>query len=976
MKSVLRLCLVLVLLAFTLFEFGKQPRPSGLRSSTVQAAVQPVPSPAAERADRFGAYNWGIDYGAYPGDAGGSDRLNWGAGQVASIGSRVVRVWLGARDIYYVNSPQPYDLVREVTGEAYDKLFRDPRFRTYLLTVYSRADMSYQWADGYTTAEYVAERAEIRALGETLLSNPNYAGKTFIILNWEGDGMMDGQNNKQSAWDNFTRWVQSRADGVNDARQTYPAQAAQLYSALEFNLIRSNRTGQLCGTPVSDPVKENPLRNRCVIDYVAPRVSVDYYSYSAYQSFYDRVGNPSLNVKEAYNRDLNFALARVRTLRPEISESNFIIGEVGFPRTDFGECYGAETLRDVLEAAAAPDSFKVSYVILWQIVDNGPIWDGDGWPGFGLYRVRDGQLQQTQSGRVFQSFLAGQQFSLPTDCPRVRRGSEAGILDTKTGTPDFKLDPDSVMAIYAQGCCQSTTTPFSLAGNTVRFRQRSRESLLPRDNGEWFYETPVQINAALPPVRYPGWALVYVTDQRGLDSNGQYLNLKCEMCPAIRETYGVLNAATQMDGFFPGGVITIYGERFSETKNQVIIEQLDNQQATRSWTLQSSLTMNDGAPQLTAQLPSDLTADRFAWLYTVDLQGRRSNLVRLLISSECQACGPNLQPVAGVINRFSGKADFHPGTGVEIRGINFSANGNQVIVEQGANRYVLSRSNGWSESPVKITAALPESLQPGYAVIYLIDASGRESRGLSLTITSTPVATVSAASYSSAAVAPEAIAAAFGTGLATGTDSAKGLPLPVTLAGTTVYIRDTEGITRAASLFFVSPTQINYQVPPGTKPGVAAVTVVSGDGSVSTGTVQITSVAPGLFSADASGSGLAAAFAVRVKADQSQSYEPIVIFDPVQNKVVPVPIDLGPEGNVVYLALFGTGLRARSSEANVKVKIAGIDAPVTYAGNQQQLIGLDQINVRLPRTLAGRGLAEVNVIIDGQNANTVQVSIR
>ena len=975
MKSVFRLCLALVLVTFTLFVFGKQLRPSGLRAATAQA-VQAAPPPATARADRFGAYNWAIDYGAYPGDAGGNDRLNWGAGQVAAIGSRVVRVWLGARDIYYVNSPQPYDLVREASGAAYDKLFRDPRFRTYLLTVYSRADMSAQWADGYTTAEYAAERAEIRALGETLLSNPNYADKTFIILNWEGDGMMDGQYNKQNAWDHFTRWVQSRADGVSDARQTFPAQAARLYSALEFNEVRRSRTGQPCGTPVSDPIKENPLRNRCVIDYVAPRVTVDYYSYSAYQSFYDRVSNPSLNVKEAYNRDLNFALAKVRTLRPEIGESNFIIGEVGFPRTDFGECYAAETLREVLEAAAAPDSFQVSYVMLWQIVDNGPIWDGDGWPGFGMYRVRDGQLQQTQSGRVFQAFLAGQQFNLPTDCPRVRRGPEAGILDTKTGTPDFKLDPDSVMAIYAQGCCQNTTTPFSLTGNAVRVRQRSREALLPRDNGESFYESPVQINAALPPVRHPGWALVYVTDQRGLDSNGQYLNLKCEKCPAIRETYGVLNAATQMDGFFPGGFITISGERFSETKNQVIIEQLDNQQATRSWTLPASLTMNDGAPQLTAQLPAELTADRFAWLYTIDLQGRRSNLVRLLISNECPVCGPNLQPVAGVINRFSGKADFRPGAGIEIRGINFSASGNQVIVEQGADRYVLSRDSGWSESPVKITASLPGALQPGNAVIYLIDAAGRESGGRDLTITSTPVATVSAASYSAAAVAPEAIAAAFGTGLATRTESAQGLPLPVTLADTTVSIKDAEGITRAASLFFVSPTQINYQMPPGTKPGAATVTVVSSDGSISTGTVQIASVAPGLFSADASGSGLAAAFVVRVKADNSQTYEPVVSFDPAQNKIVPLPIDLGPDSEQVYLALFGTGLRARSSEANVKVTIAGLDATVTYAGDQRQLIGLDQINVRLPRTLAGRGLAEVKTIIDEQNANPVQVVIR
>ncbi|HWQ31954.1 MAG TPA: hypothetical protein VNQ79_03655 [Blastocatellia bacterium] len=935
-----------------------------------------MPTPAAERADRFGAYNWGIDYGAYPGDAGGNDRLNWGAGLVAESGSRAIRVWLGARDIYYVNSPRPCDLVREASGAAYDRLFRDPRFKTYLLTVYSRADMSYQWADGYTVAEYVAERAEIRALGEYLLGNPNYAGKTFIILNWEGDGMMDGHGNKQSTWDNFTRWVQSRADGVSDARQTHPSQAARLYSALEFNEVRHSRTGLPCGTPVSDPVKEDPLRNRCVIDYVAPRVTVDYYSYSAYQSFYDRVGNPSLNVKEAYNRDLNFALSKVRTLRPEVGEHNFIIGEVGFPRTDFGECYAAETLRDTLEGIAAPDSFRVSYVILWQIVDNGPIWDGDGWPGFGMFRVRNGELQQTMSGRVFQSFLAGQQFSVPTDCPRVRRYPEPGILDSKTGTPDFRLDPDSVMAIYAQGCCQNSPSPFSATGNTVRCRQRNREAVLPRDNTQWFYESTTQINASIPGTRNPGRALVYVTDQRGIDSNGQYLELKCDLCPAIRETWGVLDAATQMDGFFPGSVISIYGDRFSPTNNQVIVEQFDNEQVSHTWTLQHDLAWSETATQITARLPTELITDRFAWLYVTDAQGRRSNSVRILISEACQACGPGLRPLLSIVNRISQKADFHPGTAIEIRGVNFSPSGNQVIVEQAGQRYVLSRSDSWSESPVKITASLPTALQAGHAIIYLIDSGGRESRAISLTITSTPLANVSAASYSASALAAEAIAAAFGTSLATEPRGVATTPLPVTLAGTNVYVKDSQGITRLARLFFVSPTQVNYQVPPGTAPGPATVTITSGDGSISTGTVQITMVAPGLFTADASGSGTAAAFVVRVRPDNSQTLEPVARFDPLQNRLVPVPIDLGPESEQVFLALFGTGFRARSSEANVMVRIAGIDAPVTYAGDQLQLIGLDQINVRLPRALIGRGDSAVEVTVDGKAANPVRVTIR
>ncbi|MFN7622768.1 MAG: hypothetical protein ACK5RS_06430, partial [Acidobacteriota bacterium] len=62
---------------------------------------------------------------------------------------------------------------------------------------------------------------------------------------------------------------------------------------------------------------------------------------------------------------------------------------------------------------------------------------------------------------------------------------------------------------------------------------------------------------------------------------------------------------------------------------------------------------------------------------------------------------------------------------------------------------------------------------------------------------------VSAASYGNAALAPESIVAAFGTGLATATQAASDLPLPTTLAGTTVRVRDSANNEYLAPLFFV-----------------------------------------------------------------------------------------------------------------------------------------------------------------------------
>ncbi|HQR32913.1 MAG TPA: cohesin domain-containing protein, partial [Blastocatellia bacterium] len=81
------------------------------------------------------------------------------------------------------------------------------------------------------------------------------------------------------------------------------------------------------------------------------------------------------------------------------------------------------------------------------------------------------------------------------------------------------------------------------------------------------------------------------------------------------------------------------------------------------------------------------------------------------------------------------------------------------------------------------------------------------------------VACVSAASFRAADVASEAIIAAFGVNMATATLQANTVPLPTQLAGTTVTIKDSLGVERLAPLFFVSATQINYQMPPGTAAG-------------------------------------------------------------------------------------------------------------------------------------------------------------
>ncbi len=247
---------------------------------------------------------------------------------------------------------------------------------------------------------------------------------------------------------------------------------------------------------------------------------------------------------------------------------------------------------------------------------------------------------------------------------------------------------------------------------------------------------------------------------------------------------------------------------------------------------------------------------------------------------------------------------------------------------------------------------------------------------LSAESASNTVASVSAASFRGQTLASEAITAAFGAALATATSSATTTPLPTSLAGTTVKVRDSAGTERLAPLFFISPGQINYLIPMGTVAGTATVTIANRNASLASGAVQIAAVAPGLFAANANGQGVAAAVALRVKADGSRSFEPVARFDAAQNRFVAVPLDLGPETDQVFLLLFGTGIRFNSALTAVSARIGGAEAPVSFAGAQGDLVGLDQVNARVARSLIGRGDVDVVLMVDGVAANTVQVNVR
>lgn len=226
-------------------------------------------------------------------------------------------------------------------------------------------------------------------------------------------------------------------------------------------------------------------------------------------------------------------------------------------------------------------------------------------------------------------------------------------------------------------------------------------------------------------------------------------------------------------------------------------------------------------------------------------------------------------------------------------------------------------------------------------------------------------ASVSAASYQSA-LAVEAIGAMFGTRLATQFAVANTTPLPTSLAGTAIYAN---GI--ASPLFFVSPNQINYQIPANLAAKVnTSIVVIAADGVVSPGQLQVEAVAPGIFTANTSGSGGPAA----VWTTDGVNYFPVVNPDGSLKAM--------PAG--AYVVLFGTGIRHAPDPnvpdgdgvaESVQVSLAGTSSAALYAGAQAAFVGLDQINFQIPASLAGRGKVDVIIIVNGRAANTIQVQI-
>ena len=225
----------------------------------------------------------------------------------------------------------------------------------------------------------------------------------------------------------------------------------------------------------------------------------------------------------------------------------------------------------------------------------------------------------------------------------------------------------------------------------------------------------------------------------------------------------------------------------------------------------------------------------------------------------------------------------------------------------------------------------------------------------------------------SAPVAPGSIVSIYGSNLASTPTSAKSVPLPMNLDGTSATITDSSGVQAGLPLFYAGPLQINAEIPQTASMGAATITITTTSGS-QTGSVLLATVAPALFAANQNGKGVPAAQVVTNHANGTQTTALVYGSPCAVGKCQPVPIDLSA-GNSA-LVLYGTGIRNAASLSAVTVTIGSHTLSAFFAGAAPTYVGLDQVNVSLPQSLAGSGTVNVVVSVAGATSNTVQLNFK
>lgn len=240
-----------------------------------------------------------------------------------------------------------------------------------------------------------------------------------------------------------------------------------------------------------------------------------------------------------------------------------------------------------------------------------------------------------------------------------------------------------------------------------------------------------------------------------------------------------------------------------------------------------------------------------------------------------------------------------------------------------------------------------------------------------------PAGVVNAASYAAGGLIPGSIVSLFGVSLAPSAEGATS-SLPPTLNGVTVTLNGVK-----APLFYVSPSQINAQVPwELTGQSQATLLVLGPDFTSAPQVLTVSPVSPGIFIFTADGHG-----AVR------NAFSPFQVAIPAG--MVP-GVDSGPVAREGYISIYCTGLGTVSNQPGTGVAApafpnplaetpikpmvefgsGGIQVQAIFSGLAPGFVGLYQVDVQIPANAPTGSAVPIRVLMGAQASNAVTIAIQ
>jgi uncharacterized protein (TIGR03437 family) len=259
----------------------------------------------------------------------------------------------------------------------------------------------------------------------------------------------------------------------------------------------------------------------------------------------------------------------------------------------------------------------------------------------------------------------------------------------------------------------------------------------------------------------------------------------------------------------------------------------------------------------------------------------------------------------------------------------------------------------------------PRSIAVGPdGTVYIADTNNHAIRVLTPTFPAISTNGVGNAASYATRISPGALASVFGTGFGSSTYQADdGFAWPTSANLVSVKVNGAP-----APLYYVSPGQINFQVPWATPTtGTVEIAVAVNGGSSNTAIVAVGTAAPGLF--------VLPGGAAIVQNTPSYTLNDVSNPAPAGSTIIAYLTGSGP---VSPAAKDGTPLRSDTltwATSTYSAQIGSTTATVSFAGLTPGFIGLAQMNIIVPPALAP-GVYPLSITIDGQTSNSGTIAVQ